>query len=485
MAVGAAAESGGGYGALTSGGGSSSGFSMEFFQGKDWAAVLAAADVDPKVAEDASKAIAEGRYGDAYATWDAIPKAKKRQVVRVLPREARLVMTSVDDLKLSGAEIDELVEAVTVSGDLEKVVAVYDKIPSATRRRIITRLPKEARIVAESFDGLPKKDKLEIGASLLPEEAAVSRAERLGVEVEPDTARAAAMDKLQSKAAPTTVVRSQIGSLGRWIAEGPLTLSVLSFLAGIFAIVAAVVGFFVDLGDLGFSQGRSLLFLAINVWIMIFGLLIAVSEARVTVCSSYLRRIVEEWLPLLRSTSGRAWFLFFVGTLALAQWNVNGSQLLNIISGIVLEVLAVAYTVVACLAARRLAEVREKLTGPEVEERFDEFDVDGSGALDSVEFADLCKELGTALSHAELEAALVTLDTDRDGTISKGEFLAWWRGDASGSVIQRAMEIVRGPGGGEDGSSGATAPRAATVAGEAATTTNPLADVDMEDAGAA
>jgi Ca2+-binding EF-hand superfamily protein len=60
--------------------------------------------------------------------------------------------------------------------------------------------------------------------------------------------------------------------------------------------------------------------------------------------------------------------------------------------------------------------------------KFSQHDRNGDGSLDSEEFAALCAELGSPLTPAEVEAALLMLDTDRSGAVSIEEFLRWWSG---------------------------------------------------------
>jgi len=49
--------------------------------------------------------------------------------------------------------------------------------------------------------------------------------------------------------------------------------------------------------------------------------------------------------------------------------------------------------------------------------------VDKDGKLSTTELATLCKQLGSKLSHSELEAAVVALDLNRNGFIEEEEFL--------------------------------------------------------------
>lgn len=48
---------------------------------------------------------------------------------------------------------------------------------------------------------------------------------------------------------------------------------------------------------------------------------------------------------------------------------------------------------------------------------FAEFDEDGDGKLSTSELARLCHQMGSKLTHNELQAAVLTLDVNRDGYI--------------------------------------------------------------------
>eukprot|EP00613_Pedinella_sp_CCMP2098_P006790 CAMPEP_0171599698 /NCGR_PEP_ID=MMETSP0990-20121206/3882_1 /TAXON_ID=483369 /ORGANISM="non described non described, Strain CCMP2098" /LENGTH=121 /DNA_ID=CAMNT_0012161513 /DNA_START=596 /DNA_END=962 /DNA_ORIENTATION=+ len=61
---------------------------------------------------------------------------------------------------------------------------------------------------------------------------------------------------------------------------------------------------------------------------------------------------------------------------------------------------------------------------------FDAVDAQGDGSLTAEELGALCTNLGSTLEAHELEATLQTLDTDDNGKIEFGEFMAWWKGGA-------------------------------------------------------
>ena len=76
----------------------------------------------------------------------------------------------------------------------------------------------------------------------------------------------------------------------------------------------------------------------------------------------------------------------------------------------------------------KLRSVKKSLLDPNfVRTQFKLF-AGGDGLLDLKELNELCKDLGKALSPAELEAAHEWLDRDSSGGIDEDEFVKWWEG---------------------------------------------------------
>jgi calmodulin len=62
----------------------------------------------------------------------------------------------------------------------------------------------------------------------------------------------------------------------------------------------------------------------------------------------------------------------------------------------------------------------------EIEELFEQNDTDGNGDIDFDEFAELMRDLDEDLPRPALEVGFRDIDTNKDGRINFGEFLAWW-----------------------------------------------------------
>ena len=62
----------------------------------------------------------------------------------------------------------------------------------------------------------------------------------------------------------------------------------------------------------------------------------------------------------------------------------------------------------------------------EIQETFDYFDRNGNGTMEVAEFAKLLEALGAETSAEEVAAGIRALDSNRNGLIDYGEFVAWW-----------------------------------------------------------
>ena len=70
---------------------------------------------------------------------------------------------------------------------------------------------------------------------------------------------------------------------------------------------------------------------------------------------------------------------------------------------------------------------KETVENPEIiDSIFEQFDADGSGAIDAKEFQLLAYACGTVLTNNEVEEAMQVLDADGNGTIDKEEFTQWF-----------------------------------------------------------
>jgi len=64
----------------------------------------------------------------------------------------------------------------------------------------------------------------------------------------------------------------------------------------------------------------------------------------------------------------------------------------------------------------------------DLDEQFDECDVDGDQRIDFIEFSQLLENLGWEVPPPQRRGQFDAIDVDRDGAIDRLEFMEWWRG---------------------------------------------------------
>ena len=78
----------------------------------------------------------------------------------------------------------------------------------------------------------------------------------------------------------------------------------------------------------------------------------------------------------------------------------------------------------------------QKLTDDMLGAVFDEFDVDGSGALTAEELAVAISRLGVTMTDAELKELFVEMDSEMTGDIRRHEFINWWKDSIGSSGVE-------------------------------------------------
>lgn len=73
---------------------------------------------------------------------------------------------------------------------------------------------------------------------------------------------------------------------------------------------------------------------------------------------------------------------------------------------------------------------------------FNKFDKDSSGLIDKKEFELLLEALGAKFTDEEINLALLELDNDNSGEISKDEFIAWWTNRAINNRKSGAAGLI-------------------------------------------
>lgn len=139
-----------------------------------------------------------------------------------------------------------------------------------------------------------------------------------------------------------------------------------------------------------------------------FGMLIVVLELRTLMCTLKTRKRTADLVKALSYLAGRgALNLFVAGLLAL-----HYPRMVDLTLAAYLACLGCMSLCFGFSAHRRLAYLSHSMTEDEkiFKEKFDKYDEEGLGKVSTAQVATICAELGSRLSHRELETAVLSLD---------------------------------------------------------------------------
>lgn len=248
-----------------------------------------------------------------------------------------------------------------------------------------------------------------------------------------DTKNMIKVDKMMEYA------KDEMKNLRAYAMDGPATFSALGFLGGVLMVATGVVGLL---------SSPSLVHSVLEAYCIVFGAVAVGLESKKTICKPAMREKIYEYAKFLMYLNGRGAFYVFLGTLELAQWvtwcvcpprlpavrcqssRPRTPSLLpryDPLVGLYMIAVGAVYIMFGRQTLAKLGNMKESLGSDEViRKKFNEFDKDRSGTLDSTELAALARSLKNPLDHNELEAAIFMLDADKDGAISFDEFKDWW-----------------------------------------------------------
>lgn len=225
-----------------------------------------------------------------------------------------------------------------------------------------------------------------------------------------------------------------------WSTDGPTWSRALGVLGGALLVAHHIFGFGHTLAlqhntasppSTGAELFRRLLFHALGA---LLGLAALLLEGRAVLCPTALRKRSREYLKLLSYVWGRGCFyLLTAAVLGLGLSDdddpTTTSSTLDVAAAAGFALLGLVDVVFGRAAQRRLQELRGHLMEDEqlIRAKFDRLDVDGRNRVPAADLAVVCAELGSRLSHQELEGAILTLDSNRSGEVEYEQFLEWWR----------------------------------------------------------
>ncbi len=214
--------------------------------------------------------------------------------------------------------------------------------------------------------------------------------------------------------------------------QGPSIMRVANVAAGAGVCVGGIIGLCLAVIDLvnGDAEGgwvAQIALLGINTWLVLFACLTLLIELKSYFCGTRTNAFVQEHALFLDLVIGRAVLYLFVGTLAIALYNNDLSNLLLVAIFAGLFMIGVgAINLLAGIAFNsQLSTLRAKL-GADASASFRQVDTNGDGCLDMEELTAFCQATGLQLDHRQWEMLLAALDKDGDGQISVNEFNHWW-----------------------------------------------------------
>lgn len=153
-------------------------------------------------------------------------------------------------------------------------------------------------------------------------------------------------------------------------------------------------------------------------------------EGRAFLCPQSLRKRSREYLKLLSYLWGRGClYLFTAAVLSLRLSDPSPTPTIDAAAAGGFALLGLLDLGFGLAAQRRLRSLRGHLMEDEqlIRAKFDRLDVDCRGRVPAADLAVLCAELGSRLSHQELEGAILCLDANRNGEVEYEAFVEWWR----------------------------------------------------------
>jgi len=198
-------------------------------------------------------------------------------------------------------------------------------------------------------------------------------------------------------------------------ANGTLPMQYLGLVSGAYMIITGILGMVT--GIVSFNIIKTVL----DLYIGLFGIATVILEVKFQKAEDWRKKIYI-YFKALSFVWGRGSFHVFCGVVLL-----SAGGLLNYIGGPLIIALGCymlynGYKSFGTLQQANKGTKNEK----EAAENFRRYDTEHREELDSRQFGLLLKDMGMSVTHPQLEALVMMLDTDRSGTISMQEYLTWY-----------------------------------------------------------
>lgn len=225
-----------------------------------------------------------------------------------------------------------------------------------------------------------------------------------------------------------------------WSTEGPAWSRFLGFLGGAFLLFHHAYSFGHTAHRRGvhasMSVGDGLGALLFHALAALSGIAVLLLEGRACLCPVSLKKRSREYVKLLSYLWGRGCFYLLIAAILAVRLSDDASggsttapPTVNAAAAGAFALLGTVDVCFGLMAQRRLIRLKGHLMEDEelIRAKFDRLDVDRRGRVSAADLAVLCAELGSRLSHQELEGAILTLDCNRNGEVEYEPFLEWWR----------------------------------------------------------
>mmetsp|Transcript_3973 Transcript_3973/g.5524 ORF Transcript_3973/g.5524 Transcript_3973/m.5524 type:complete len:264 (+) Transcript_3973:73-864(+) len=198
-----------------------------------------------------------------------------------------------------------------------------------------------------------------------------------------------------------------------------LKFKTLSFAAGVAMCSSGLFGFFTQLFSL------SVMHAMVELYVLCFGIVALIIDAQEVLCPANRRAAIYKYAKFMFTLWGKGLFYLFVGSLMIAQWSM-----FDVVIGLYVALVGVYMLYTGYHVHKKLAALKTHLSDDNVLKRkFNEMDVDHSGALEGDEIVKLCKALGSDLTAAELESFVLMIPRNSQDKVEFPAFLQWWKGD--------------------------------------------------------
>ncbi|KDO34417.1 hypothetical protein SPRG_01552 [Saprolegnia parasitica CBS 223.65] len=216
--------------------------------------------------------------------------------------------------------------------------------------------------------------------------------------------------------APTPPAKSVVHVPSSVLKKANIGVSCLTVLTGVLSNVAAMHD--------STSSSASPIYVVLNLWVILFGLLMVVVETPLHLFRDARIWITDNIVQFLASIFGRAAFYLFIGTFTLSLYQAD-AMVLPLVTGSLLIVMAGVNLYVGYQAKVPFRQLAQYVQPKDVEAIFAMHDHDMDGNWSLVELKSFIESLGLDVKPLFWELLVDNIDHDHSGMVSVTEFESW------------------------------------------------------------